>query len=60
MNYQQLTSLFRVEERSVHVRPRDLSNILITVGAGRLVVGFDRARSGVIVGNFIGTLCGPW
>jgi O-antigen/teichoic acid export membrane protein len=57
MNYAQLTSLFRAEERSVQFVYASLSNILITVGATvLLVVRFHRGAEGVIVGNFIGTL----
>jgi O-antigen/teichoic acid export membrane protein len=58
MNYEQLTSLFRVEERSVAFVCASLANILITVAATVvLVVGFDQHALGVIVGNFTGTLC---
>jgi O-antigen/teichoic acid export membrane protein len=58
MNYEQLTSLFRVEERSVQFVYASLANILITIGATVvLVVGFHQRALGVIVGNFIGTLC---
>ena len=58
MNYEQLTSLFRVEERSIaFVAARALANVLITVGATvLLVVGLDKGPIGVVVGNFIGTL----
>jgi len=57
MNYQQLTALFRVEERSVAFVLASLVNILITVGATLvLVVGLDKGPLGVIVGNFTGTL----
>jgi O-antigen/teichoic acid export membrane protein len=58
MNYEQLTSLFRVEERSVAFVLASLANIAITIGATvLLVVVFDQHALGVIVGNFIGTLC---
>ncbi len=58
MNYEQLTSLFRVEERSVAFVLASLANILITVGATvLLVVVFKKGPLGVIVGNFVGTLC---
>src|SRR3954452_10178526 len=58
MNYAQLTSLFRVEERSVQFVYASLSNVLITVGATVLLVAhFHEGAMGVIVGNFIGTLC---
>ena len=57
MNYEQLTSLFRVEERSVAFLIASLTNILITVGATVvLVVALDKGPLGVIVGNFLGTL----
>ena len=57
MNYEQLTSLFRVEERSVQFVLASLTNILITVGATViLVVGLHEGPLGVIVGNFTGTL----
>jgi O-antigen/teichoic acid export membrane protein len=58
MNYEQLTSLFRVEERSVAFVIASLANIFITVTATvLLVVVFDKGPLGVIVGNFLGTLC---
>ena len=57
MNYEQLTSLFRVEERSVAFVSASLANILLTIGATLLlVVALDKGPIGVIVGNFIGTL----
>jgi len=57
MNYEQLTSLFRVEERSVAFVFASLANVLITVGATIvLVVGYHRGPVGVVVGNFLGTL----
>jgi O-antigen/teichoic acid export membrane protein len=57
MNYEQLTSLFRVEERSVHFVLATLANLLITVAATVvLVVGLDQGALGVVVGNFTGTL----
>jgi O-antigen/teichoic acid export membrane protein len=57
MNYEQLTSLFRVEERSVAFVTASLVNLLVTVGATvLLVVVLDRGAIGVIVGNFTGTL----
>jgi O-antigen/teichoic acid export membrane protein len=57
MNYEQLTSLFRVEERSVAFVAASLANILLTIGATLLlVVALDEGPVGVIVGNFIGTL----
>ena len=57
MNYEQLTSLFRVEERSVAFVSASLTNIFLTVGATLLlVVALDKGPIGVIVGNFTGTL----
>jgi O-antigen/teichoic acid export membrane protein len=58
MNYEQLTSLFRVEERSVAFVLASLANIVITVGATvLLVVVLHKGPLGVLVGNFTGTLC---
>ncbi|HUF00937.1 MAG TPA: lipopolysaccharide biosynthesis protein [Gaiellaceae bacterium] len=57
MNYEQLTSLFRVEERSVAFVSASLANILLTIGATLvLVVALDKGPIGVVVGNFTGTL----
>jgi O-antigen/teichoic acid export membrane protein len=57
MNYDQLTALFRVEERSVSYSIASLANVLFTVGATvLLVVVFDQGPLGVLVGNFSGTL----
>jgi len=57
MNYEQLTSLFRVEERSVAFVSASLANILLTIGSTLLlVVALDQGPIGVIVGNFTGTL----
>jgi O-antigen/teichoic acid export membrane protein len=57
MNYEQLTSLFRVEERSTAFVTASLANILLTIGATLLlVVALDKGPIGVIVGNFTGTL----
>jgi len=57
MNYEQLTSLFRVEERSTAFVAASLSNVLLTIGATLiLVVALDKGPIGVIVGNFTGTL----
>ena len=57
MNYEQLTALFRVEERSVAFVTASITNILLTVGATLiLVVGLDAGPIGVIIGNFTGTL----
>src|SRR3954451_14613763 len=58
MNYEQLTSLFRVEERSTSFVLASLANVLITVGATvLLVVGLHEGPTGAVVGNFVGTLC---
>jgi len=57
MNYEQLTSLFRVEERSTSFVAASVANVLITVGATvLLVVGLHKGPTGAVVGNFIGTL----
>src|SRR6476660_6778344 len=57
MNYEQLTSLFRVEERSTAFVVASVANVLITVGATvLLVVGLHKGPTGAVVGNFIGTL----
>ncbi len=57
MNYEQMTALFRVEERSVAFVTASLANVLLTIGATVvLVVRFDQGSLGVIVGNFTGTL----
>jgi O-antigen/teichoic acid export membrane protein len=58
MNYEQLTSLFRVEERSTSFVAASLANVLITVGITvLLVVGLHKGPTGAVVGNFVGTLC---
>jgi O-antigen/teichoic acid export membrane protein len=57
MNYEQLTSLFRVEERSTAFVFASLANIAVTIGSTvLLVVVWEQGALGVIVGNFIGTL----
>jgi O-antigen/teichoic acid export membrane protein len=57
MNYEQLTSLFRVEERSVAYVAATLANVLITVGSTILLVAvWHKGALGVLVGNFTGTL----
>jgi O-antigen/teichoic acid export membrane protein len=57
MNYEQLTSLFRVEERSVAYVTASLVNVAITIAATLLlVVRYDAGPLGVIVGSFTGTL----
>ena len=57
-NYQQLTALFRVEERSVAYAIASVANVLITIGATVLFVAvFHWGPVGLVVGNFVGTLC---
>ncbi len=57
MNYEQMTSLFRVEERSVAFTAATLVNLAVTVAATVVfVVAFDWGATGVIAGNFTGTL----
>jgi O-antigen/teichoic acid export membrane protein len=57
MNYEQLTSLFRVEERSIPYVIATLANVIITVVATILLVAvWHEGAIGVIVGNFTGTL----
>jgi O-antigen/teichoic acid export membrane protein len=57
MNYEQLTSLFRVEERSVAFVAASLTNVLLTIAATVVLVVFlDEGALGVIAGNFTGTL----
>jgi O-antigen/teichoic acid export membrane protein len=57
MNYEQLTSLFRVEERSAAFALSSLANVVITVAATVLLVAvWHKGAVGVLVGNFIGTL----
>jgi O-antigen/teichoic acid export membrane protein len=56
-NYQQLTALFRVEERSVQYAIASVGNVLITVVAMVLFVAyFHWGAVGLVVGNFTGTL----
>jgi O-antigen/teichoic acid export membrane protein len=56
-NYQQLTSLFRVEERSVAYALASVCNVLITVVAMVVFVAVFRwGAVGLVVGNFVGTL----
>jgi O-antigen/teichoic acid export membrane protein len=58
LNYQQLTSLFRVEQRSVAFVVASVTNVAITIGATiLLVVGLHKGATGALVGNFTGTLC---
>jgi O-antigen/teichoic acid export membrane protein len=57
MNYEQLTAVFRVEQRASRFLAASLANVAITIAATVvLVVGFDKGALGVIVGNFTGTL----
>jgi O-antigen/teichoic acid export membrane protein len=57
MNYEQMTSLFRVEQRSTSYVVATLANVAITIAATvLLVVVFHRGPIGVLVGNFTGTL----
>ncbi len=57
MNYEQLTSLFRAEERSTEFVLASLANIAVTIGATiLLVVVWEQGALGVIAGNFVGTL----
>ena len=57
MNYEQMTALFRVEERSVAFVTASLANVVITIATTvALVVAFDQGALGVIVGNLTGTL----
>jgi O-antigen/teichoic acid export membrane protein len=57
MNYDQMTSLFRVEQRSTAYVAATLTNVGVTIGATvLLVVVFEQGPLGVIVGNFTGTL----
>jgi O-antigen/teichoic acid export membrane protein len=56
-NYQQLTALFRVEERSVAYAIASLANVLITIAAMVVFVAvLNWGAVGLVVGNFIGTL----
>ena len=57
INYDQLTSLFRVEERSVSYLLASVVNIALTIGLTiLLVVVWHKGPIGVLVGNFSGTL----
>jgi O-antigen/teichoic acid export membrane protein len=56
-NYQQLTALFRVEERSAQYAVASVANVLITVAAMVVFVSvFHWGAIGLVVGNFTGTL----
>ncbi|MEX0674335.1 MAG: lipopolysaccharide biosynthesis protein [Gaiellaceae bacterium] len=57
MNYEQMTSMFRVEKRSGAYVVATLANLTVTVTATvLLVVVYEQGPLGVIVGNFTGTL----
>lgn len=57
LNYQQMTSLFRVEQRSTAYVIASLTNVLITIGSTiLLVVSLHKGAVGALVGNFVGTL----
>jgi O-antigen/teichoic acid export membrane protein len=56
-NYQQLTALFRVEERSTAYAIASIANVLVTVAAMVVFVAvFHWGAVGLVVGNFTGTL----
>jgi O-antigen/teichoic acid export membrane protein len=56
-NYQQLTNLFRAEERSTAFAIASVTNVLLTVVAMVLFVAvFHWGAVGLVVGNFTGTL----
>jgi O-antigen/teichoic acid export membrane protein len=56
-NYNQLTALFRVEERSTSYAIASVVNVVITVAAMILFVAvFHWGAIGLVVGNFTGTL----
>jgi len=56
-NYQQLTNLFRAEERSTAFAIASVTNVLVTVVAMVLFVAvFHWGAVGLVVGNFTGTL----
>jgi len=57
VNYEQLTALFRVEERSTAFVCASLANVFLTIAVTLvLVVALEKGPVGVIVGNFSGTL----
>ncbi len=57
MNFEQMTALFRVEERAVAFTAATLANLVITVAATVVfVVVLDWGATGVLAGNFTGTL----
>jgi O-antigen/teichoic acid export membrane protein len=56
-NYNQLTALFRVEQRSVQYAIASVVNVVVTVVAMVLFVAvFHWGAIGLVVGNFAGTL----
>ena len=56
-NYQMMTSLFRVEERSLAYAIASVTNVLITIAAMVVFVAvFHWGAVGLVVGNFVGTL----
>jgi O-antigen/teichoic acid export membrane protein len=56
-NYQQLTNLFRAEERSSAFAIASVTNVLVTVAAMIVFVAvFHWGAIGLVVGNFTGTL----
>jgi len=56
-NYQQLTALFRVEERSTAYAIASVANVIVTVTAMVVFVAvFHWGAVGLVVGNFTGTL----
>jgi O-antigen/teichoic acid export membrane protein len=57
MNFEQLTAVFRVEERSGLFVLASLANVAVTVLASvLLIVVYEQGALGLIVGNFTGTL----
>jgi O-antigen/teichoic acid export membrane protein len=57
MNYEQLTSLFRVEQRPVAFVIGSLTNIAITIATTIVLVAVaHEGPVGVLIGNFTGTL----
>jgi O-antigen/teichoic acid export membrane protein len=56
-NYQQLTALFRVEERSTAYAIASVTNVFVTIMATILFVAvWQKGAIGLIIGNFTGTL----
>src|ERR1043165_2475704 len=55
LNYEQMTSLFRVEQRSTAYVVATLANVAVTIAATvLLVVAFDKGPPGGLVGDFTG------